>query len=68
MCATGGAFSDSESVYGGPATEVLLRLTRAHLATAKTAVEFGCGPGKLAARLLAQELPPDCSYQGELLP
>ena len=38
----GGAFSDSESVYGGPATEELLRLAKADLALAESVYIYLC--------------------------
>ncbi len=46
--------------YEARAVEVLL----AHGAfdAARSVVEFGCGTGKLAARLLADVLPPQCRY------
>jgi len=53
---------DSESVYGGPATEALL--AAADLEAARLVFEFGHGSGRLAARLLRQHLPPDCRYIG----
>jgi len=61
----GGPFqSDSESVYGGPATEALIAMGAGDLAAARTVVEFGCGPARLAARLLSSVLPPECRYVG----
>jgi len=53
---------DSESVYGGPATEALLAAT--DFSNARRVFEFGHGSGRLAARLLRQYLPADCSYVG----
>ena len=54
---------DSESVYGGPATDALLRGAES-LSTAKVLFEFGHGSGRLALRLLKSELPEDCRYVG----
>ena len=58
------AFSDSESVYGGPATQALLSLAAPQLQSAASLVEFGCGTAKLAERLLRDVLPPSCLYLG----
>ena len=53
-----GAAQDSESRYGGPATEALRDQLRRWkgVGEARTVVEFGCGQGNLAKRLLAAEL------------
>lgn len=40
--------SDSESVYGGPATDALLEMAAAEMLEARSVVEFGCGPGRFA--------------------
>jgi SAM-dependent methyltransferase len=42
----------------------LSSLAHAQLESAATVVEFGCGGGKLAARLLQDFLPPSCRYLG----
>jgi SAM-dependent methyltransferase len=60
----GGGYSDSTLVYGGPATSALLSLAAPNLKSAATVVEFGCGGGKLAARLLRDFLPPSCRCLG----
>ncbi|KAK9822736.1 hypothetical protein WJX74_001520 [Apatococcus lobatus] len=44
---------DSESLYGGPATNVLLKA--ANLGTCKSIFEYGCGAGQLAERILSHE-------------
>jgi len=51
-------------VYGGPATQALLSLAGPQLQAAASVVEFGCGTGKLAERLLRDVLPPSCRYLG----
>lgn len=39
-------------------------IEHSHFSEAKNIVEFGCGTGKLAARLLNDNLPDDCQYLG----
>jgi len=53
---------DSESVYGGPATQALLAAM--DLTNAGMVYEFGHGSGRLARRLLERELPESCTYVG----
>lgn len=54
---------DSESAYGGPAITALLSAADAR--AARRVFEFGCGSGRLAARLLAgRELAPGAQYVG----
>lgn len=57
-----GARQDSQAFYERPALEGML----AHLALgeAGAVLEFGCGTGKLAAEMLAQNLGPECRYLG----
>ncbi len=56
-----GARQDAQAFYEDPATAVLI----AHGAfeAAGAVFEFGCGTGRLACRLLAGHLPPDCRYR-----
>eukprot|EP00747_Dinoflagellata_sp_TGD_P179226 gnl/TRDRNA2_/TRDRNA2_29688_c0_seq1.p1 gnl/TRDRNA2_/TRDRNA2_29688_c0~~gnl/TRDRNA2_/TRDRNA2_29688_c0_seq1.p1 ORF type:complete len:360 (-),score=30.13 gnl/TRDRNA2_/TRDRNA2_29688_c0_seq1:51-1130(-) len=53
----GSKIVDSESPYGGPATKSLLESLQ--LQTVESVFEFGCGPGRLAQRVLETELPND---------
>src|SRR4051812_10077889 len=57
-----GAKQDRQAFYEDPA---LARLS-AHAAfgEARSLVEFGCGTGRFAARLLADSLPDDARYHG----
>lgn len=57
-----GARQDSQSFYEDGA----LRELEAHgrFADAHSIFEFGCGTGRWAERLLAGNLPPDCTYLG----
>jgi ubiquinone/menaquinone biosynthesis C-methylase UbiE len=57
-----GSKQDLQGSYEDPAIEVLLRYARFEEATA--VVEFGCGTGRLAERLLKEELPPAATYTG----
>ncbi|KAK9807713.1 hypothetical protein WJX72_006899 [[Myrmecia] bisecta] len=58
----GAEIKDSGSAYGSPSTTALL--AAAQLRAAQLVVEFGCGSGRLAERLLQQELPPTARYIG----
>jgi len=53
---------DTQSFYEDRAIEELIDYTR--FTEAKNVFEFGCGTGRLAARLLAEHLPPSASYLG----
>ena len=56
-----GARQDRQGWYEDPATDLLVR--HGGFAAARSVVEVGCGTGRLAARLLAEELPPDATYR-----
>jgi len=53
---------DTQSFYEDRAIEELIEYTR--FTEAKNVFEFGCGTGRLAARLLAEHLPPSATYLG----
>lgn len=55
-----GAGQDSQAFYEAAALELLI--AHAEFAVAGSVVEFGAGTGRLAARLLADELPPAARY------
>ena len=57
-----GSFQDSQRFYEDPATGLLLRLGR--FQDARHVFEFGCGTGRLAARLLSEHLPAGARYRG----
>jgi ubiquinone/menaquinone biosynthesis C-methylase UbiE len=57
-----GARQDKQGWYEDPATEVLTSAAR--FETATSVLEFGCGTGRLAAALLSERLPQQCSYLG----
>jgi SAM-dependent methyltransferase len=57
-----GAKEDSQGFYGNPALDDLL--AHAGFESARAVFEFGCGTGKLAARLLGEFLPPSATYLG----
>jgi SAM-dependent methyltransferase len=57
-----GAKQDSQAFYEDPAIEDLVE--HADFAHARRVVEFGCGTGRLAERLLFRELPPQARYLG----
>ena len=57
-----GRKQDSQGFYEDPALAVLI--ANAGFAEARRVFEFGCGTGKLAARLLAERLPPTATYFG----
>jgi len=53
---------DSQGFYEDPALDELI--AHADFEDARSVFEFGCGTGKLAARLLEKHLPPSASYLG----
>lgn len=55
-----GALQDTQAFYEEPALDVLIR--EGHFDTATSVFEFGCGTGRLAARLLEAVLPAEASY------
>lgn len=57
-----GAKQDWQRFYEDPAVGSLLK--HLSLASAKSVIEFGCGTGRLAGRLLASYLPADAEYLG----
>lgn len=57
-----GKKQDSQGFYENPALDDVI--TPAEFHKAGSVVEFGCGTGKLAARLLADHLPPRATYLG----
>lgn len=57
-----GARQDWQRFFEGPALQALLTYSRLEDATA--VFEFGCGPGSLAAKLLADYLPETATYLG----
>lgn len=57
-----GAKQDSQGFYEDPALEDLIG--HAAFEKARHVFEFGCGTGKLAARLLEHHLPGDARYRG----
>jgi len=57
-----GARQDAQAFYERPALDRLIAELR--LREARAVVEFGCGTGRLAAELLADQLSPECSYLG----
>jgi SAM-dependent methyltransferase len=57
-----GAKQDLQRFYEDPALDQLL--ANADLRTARAVVEFGCGTGRLAARMLDELLPADAVYFG----
>jgi len=52
---------DSQSFYEDRATDELIR--RADFSCAQSVFEFGCGTGRLAARLLGDHLPESATYR-----
>jgi ubiquinone/menaquinone biosynthesis C-methylase UbiE len=56
-----GRFQDSQAFYEDRAIEIMVRHGR--FATAGRVFELGCGTGRLAHRLLSEELPPDATYR-----
>jgi ubiquinone/menaquinone biosynthesis C-methylase UbiE len=57
-----GRKQDLQRIYEDPAIEVLVR--HAQFDSARAVVELGCGTGRLAARLLADQLPAGATYVG----
>jgi len=57
-----GSWQDSQAFYEDRAIEELVR--HCDLAHAQSVLEFGCGTGRLALRLLSTELRPDARYLG----
>jgi ubiquinone/menaquinone biosynthesis C-methylase UbiE len=57
-----GARQDWQRFFEDPAIEVMLN--KGDFVYAKSVLEFGCGTGRLAERLLSQYLPSDCRYVG----
>ena len=53
-----GARKDTQRLYEDPAVADLI--VHWEFAQASSVYEFGCGTGRLAERLLAGYLPPDC--------
>lgn len=56
-----GRFQDWQAFYEGPAVRELIHLGGFH--SAKSVLEFGCGTGAFAARLM-KIVPKDCRYVG----
>ncbi|MEZ5064298.1 MAG: class I SAM-dependent methyltransferase [bacterium] len=57
-----GSKQDSQGFYEDPALDALVRV--ADFAHAEMVLEFGCGTGKFAERLLSRELPESARYVG----
>jgi SAM-dependent methyltransferase len=57
-----GARQDAQAFYAGPALDALVR--RVPFAQVQSVVEVGCGTGRLAERLLRDELPEKARYRG----
>lgn len=57
-----GSRQDWQAFYEDPAVDEMI--AHAHFDGARAVCEFGCGTGRLAARLLADVLPADASYLG----
>lgn len=57
-----GAKQDSQAFYEDRAVQDLIQ--HSDLADAASVLEFGCGTGRLARRLLSRELPPEAHYLG----
>jgi SAM-dependent methyltransferase len=57
-----GRKQDWQRFYEDPAVDSLLK--HLSLASAKSVIEFGCGTGRLAGRLLASHLSADAEYLG----
>lgn len=56
-----GARQDTQGFYEGPATAALVE--NGSFGEARSVLEFGCGTGRLAERLLSGVLPADCRYR-----
>lgn len=57
-----GAKQDRQGFYEDPALELLIKL--GHFSAAEKVFEFGCGTGRLAARLLSDHLNASAHYVG----
>lgn len=57
-----GAGQDSQAIYEDVAVDDLV--AHADFAGAHSVIEFGCGTGRFADRLLQNRLPADCRYLG----
>ena len=57
-----GARQDTQAFYEDRATEILIQ--HGDFGAAHRVVEFGCGTGRFAVRLLSHHLPVDASYRG----
>jgi ubiquinone/menaquinone biosynthesis C-methylase UbiE len=57
-----GSLQETQSFYENPATDELLEHSR--LGDATAIVEFGCGTGALAERMIRKRLPGHAIYQG----
>jgi ubiquinone/menaquinone biosynthesis C-methylase UbiE len=57
-----GKKQDSQAFYEDPVVEEMIR--HADLGRAEAVVEFGCGTGRLAERLLSSHLPENARYWG----
>ncbi len=57
-----GAKQDAQAFYEDPAIEELI--SHSSFRHAHAVLEFGCGTGRLAERLLSKELPPRATYLG----
>jgi len=56
-----GRLQDTQAFYEDRATGVLIQ--QGQFGSARRIIEFGCGTGRFAERLLARELPPDARYR-----
>lgn len=57
-----GKKQDSQAFYEDPVVEEMIR--HADFGSAESVVEFGCGTGRFAERLLSKHLPQDARYWG----
>ncbi len=57
-----GSWQDSQAFYEDRAVRDLIR--HADFPSARSVFEFGCGTGRIALRLLEEELPSDATYRG----
>lgn len=57
-----GAAQDTQAFYERPAVDAMV--AHGDFGAAHAVCEIGCGTGRLAARLLADHLPPDATYLG----
>lgn len=56
-----GALQDTQAFYEDRATEILIE--HGEFEAAHRVLEFGCGTGRFAARLLSRHLPADATYR-----